>query len=773
MGGTELRMHRYTWFLTAIVLLALAVDAPMLGITFIGDDALRANVDGWIAVHHSGLLEAFRRELLQEDFFMGRFHPLFVALTLVEMHLVHQPLPLKLAQLIAIGLNVVTLAFAVRELTGSPWRALLAALAAVFTLQIRSVADATNGDTLHLQMTLECGLLAIGLLAYSQRQRGWAGRASYAASILLFGAALLLYEITTPLILPLVLLSMRAHRSWAMRVASALPFCLVLAADIAAIVVVRHTWPPGAGSFYAPSFGGPFFYASLWQIASTVPFVYELVDPQSIFHASSTYWPFAVFAATAILGTAAVLAVASKRPEAGRQDRDAYGLVVALAAGAALFAPALMVASSPVYQQVIHAGLPYAPVYLQGFGFAIVVAACVPLRTFSPLATRVLISACIAGLLVIFASNVVVAGQFDAWKYARRTIVDGLVHGAASDIPVNAWVFLDNSYFWVNEASEYGPDNQKIPGALLWDSSYFYRLWSGRTWQTRPLAMEKLKAGADAFEIRSAMNGPRNGTLVVEQVRGRSVGPPALISAKIFERGTPMTPATTPAIANAFAAGDFKVVGGDSNWRISEFHPHCALLPDDALIGNAPSAVQIAYADGFSVAESDGTMRWHWAGPQAVLTLANDTAAPLVAELRAGLSTIGASRGTVTVTWPHETKQLGIGDRSQPVDIRVALPASARVEVRFKAEAPNVALVGDSRDLRFRLIDAALADVTGCTAQDSAHGTRGHLINPREGLRGDFLTARTRSSVTKLRLRSLIARATRQQIAPESPHAGL
>jgi len=56
----------------------------MLGIPFVGDDALRANIDGWLAVHHRSLLDAFRAELFREDFSNGRFHPLFIALTLLE-----------------------------------------------------------------------------------------------------------------------------------------------------------------------------------------------------------------------------------------------------------------------------------------------------------------------------------------------------------------------------------------------------------------------------------------------------------------------------------------------------------------------------------------------------------------------------------------------------------------------------------------------------------------------------------------------------------------
>jgi hypothetical protein len=713
------RKQRYLLMLGAIAVMALLVDAPMVGITFIGDDALRANIDGWIAVHHSGLLAAFQSEVLHEDLYRGRFHPLFVALTLFEMHLVHQPLPLKLAQLFAVGLNVATLAFVVREILGSRPRALLAAFLAVFMLQIRNVSDATNGDALHLQLTFEFGMLAIGLLAYSLRLRGPANWASYGVSIVSFAIALLLYETSIPLILPLVLASMCARRSWAIRLALALPFVAVLVADVIAIIVVRNTWPPPPGAIYAPNFGVPYLYASVWQLVSTLPLIYELVDPQAVFHATNTYWPLAILAVLAVVCAIIGWMLTKKWRRSAQRRDDSSGVAVALTTGAALLAPALMVAASPVYQKVIDLALPYAPVYFQGFGLAIVLATCLPLRIVSPRATGALVAACATAFLVLFASNVVVAGQFDATKYARRTIVDGSIHRTASGIPSGAFVFLDNSYYWVNGNSYYGVNEAKIRGPLLWDSRYFYRLWSGRTWQTRPLSAENLSAGQDAYEIRSVKNAAGHGTLVVEHVRGRAEGPPALISARVFEHGTPPASTSVPAIAPAFAPRDFKVIASGPTWRVTEFRPRCFLLPDDALVGNAPSAAQIVYGDGFSVAETDGTMGWHWAGPRARLALVNVTGTAFVVELRAKVGTVGAARGTVNAIWPAGSEQIEISDDPRPIHLQVSLPARGQIAIQFSARAPNVALAGDSRDLRFRVIDASVTDDTGCTAKDA------------------------------------------------------
>jgi hypothetical protein len=712
-------MNRYSWAFAAVVFAALIVDAPMLGISFVGDDALRANIDGWLAVHHANLLDAFRAELFGEDFSSGRFHPLFIALTLFQMHLVHQPIPLKLAQLFAVGLNVATVAFVVFELTGSASRALVVAVFSVLTLQIRNVYDATNGDTLHLQATLECGLLAVGLFAYSLRQRGLIRWISYGMSILSFTAALLFYELMTPLILALLLLSAGWSRAWARHLALSLPFVAVLAADVVVLVAVRHTWPQAAGSFYAANYGPSYIYAVLFQAVSTVPFLYEFVDPQNVFHATGTYWPFAVLAALAALSAAAGWALARERA-GGEAHAEARVVIVALATGLALLAPAVIVAASPLYQQAIRFGLPYAPVYFQGFGLAIIAAVCLPRRYAPPASLRLLGVACALSLLVLFASNAVVAGELATSGYARRTIVGGLVHRAASDVPIGALVFLDHSYSWVNDNSYYGM-GETARGPVLWDSMYFYRLWSGRTWRTRPLSTEKLRAGEEAYEIRSIANDANRGTLIVEKVRGRARGlSPVIADAAIYERGVPTDSPAVPAVASAFAADDFTLVNHGANWRLSAFHPHCDALPNDALIANAPSAARIIYGDGFYVAEDDGKVQWRWAGPLADLALVNETASPLVTDLRAPIETVGPARGTVIITSPAGRQRIEVSDHAQTIHMSASLPPRSRVAIHFEADAPNVALAGDWRDLRYRVVDATLTDRIGCGAEDAA-----------------------------------------------------
>lgn len=699
--------------IAAAVAAAIIVDAPMLGITFVGDDVFRANIDGWLAIHHSTLLDAFHAELFREDLSKGRFHPLFIILSLVEMHLVHDPPILKALQLLAVGLNVATVAFVAGTLTGSRSRGVVAAILTVVTLQLRNVYDATNGDTLHLQVTAEFGLLSVGLLASSQLRSRWTGRITYGASVLSFAAALLTYEVMAPLILPLVALTFSRDRSWPRRLGLALPFAIVLLADIAVLAAVRHSFPQNQGSYYAPSFGVPYFQALLYQIVSTIPFLYEAIDPQNIFHVSGAYWPLVILAAFAVLGIA-VAGILSR----GLKEGERPSAFIPLLTGLAFFGPAVVVAASPIYQQQIQLGLPYAPVYFQGFGLAIIAATLLPMPVF-PLLPRLLFSgSAVLSLFVLFASNVVASSQFDAPKYARRTIIGGLLRGIAENIPNGAMVFLDQSYV-VNEVSYYGVPDEQERGPLLWDSRYFYRLWSGRTWQTRPLATEKLGAGQDAYEIRSVDNGPYGGTLVVQHVRGRAGLPPVLVSAEIFQRNASREPNELP-IAPAFALSQFTFTHDGTGVRMMAFHPRCTMLPNDALLADTPSVAQIVYGPGFSVLEHDKVIYWRWAGSQATLTIVNDTTAALKSELRMAIGTSRAVRAVVSISFPGGRRRIAIGGDASPVRMNFSMPPKSRIEFHFDASGPNVASPGDSRDLRFRVIDATLIDRTGCARGDAA-----------------------------------------------------
>ena len=576
-------------------------------------------------------------------------------------------------------------------------------------------------DTLHLQLTLESGLLTIGLFAYARRHEGPIRWISCAVSIAFYAMAVTLYELMLPLLVPLLLMCAGGSCGGpARRFALSLPFGAVAAADVATLIIVRRTFPPTAGSFYAASFGRSYAHAAVSQVFSTLPFAYEFVDPQNIFRSSGTYWALTALALLASLGgTAAWLS--SRRPAvdaAGTRDRIDF---VSLATGFVLTLSGTITAASPIYQQTIRPGLPYAPVYFQGFGLALIAFASFPHRTAAPSRpSRLARAAYGLSLLVLFIANVIVARALVPSGYARSTIVEGLTRNAAGYVPAGALVFLDQSYYWVNDNSYYGLGSARR-GPLLWDSVYFYRLWSGRTWRTRPLSAEKLDEGEKAYEIRSVANDAGNGTLLVQRVRGSGIStPPVLEKAMIYQRGLSLSAPPAPRTASAFASDDFKQVSSGPGWRLSEFRPHCDALANDALVTNAPTASRLIYGKGFDVAESDGKREWRWAEATAELTFVNHTAGRIVSEFRAAIETVGRSRGTVTITSPSGKQRVTISAQPRIVRILVSIAPRSHDEVLLRADLPNVALPGDTRDLRYRIVDAITEDRFGCGAADAS-----------------------------------------------------
>jgi len=528
----------------------------------------------------------------------------------------------------------------------------------------------------------------------------------------MFGAATLFYEIMLPLVLPLVVLAATARRPALVRIALALPFVLVAAADALALAEIRRGFPQTIGTAYAPNLDpAAYVHAAALQLVSVTPLLYEVVDPAGLFHATATYWPFLGFTAVAVL---AVLAAWRLRGPAPSRFAELRGRALCLLSGSTIFVgPALLVAASPTFQRVIALGKPYAPGYIQGLGLAVACAAFAPDGVPSTARRRALTVAGAAAFAVLFTSNVLVAGHFGYWKYPRTTIEQGLVHGTARDIPAGATIFLDDSY---------AVNNALFPEHMLWSQSMpFYRLWGGRVWDTRPIIMENLSPGQRAYEMRSVLNDAGHGTLVAEEVEGRAAAlPPRLLAATIYERGTaPAAGSVRPTVASSFAQTDFTAVDRGSGWALTAFRPHCADLSHDALVANAPSVATIDYAGGFSVAESDGNARWRWGGLHGALSIVNDTATPIVAELSAGIGTVGSAAGTVRVTWPGGSRRLSIDARPQVLRIRVSVAARDRTAVTFTADAPNAALAGDARDLRFRLVNATLEDRAGCAARDA------------------------------------------------------
>jgi hypothetical protein len=691
----------------AFGLAAACVVSPIFGTSFLGDDAFNSYVDGWIAAHHSTLVGAFVAYFWEWDIGRGRFIPLLQILNVLQFHAFHQPLPLKILQAAAIACDVATLYAVVRAFGMSARRSAMACVVAMLTLQIRYSYDPIAQYNLHLPLSTEAALLA--LLFAARYARSGRGRELVAAATC-FTVATLFYEIFVPLVLSLPFVLRRAGSPWRQALVAMSPFIAVVVIEGIAVAVVRHISPQPAGSAYAPTFTGAYVSTLARQLAGTLPFSYAIFDPQMILRAQPL-WFLGVSLGGRVAAASVAIGISAVRP--GGPVSGSLGLA---AAGAMLLVgPAALVSASPFYQQTIAPGAPYIPVFAQGFGLALIVAS-VPWPTLSRVPARVR-TPCFAviaavGAYVLTAANAVSVGHFDAWKYPRETIVTGLTHGAAGDLRDGSTLLLDDSYI-VNERME--PDS-------VWHSQYFYDEWTGYDLMTSPsgVGVSLLPSGGPVFALRSRHNTAAGGALVVAQLARSPDGPYRVVDARITERhgASAMASGRPKLVLGGFAAHDFALVGSGPDFSTYTFRPTCARLSTDVLETDEPTSGNLVFGDGFSVEESDASQRWRWGGLRATLYVRNPTALPLHTSLIGDVGTVGNAAGSLAISVLDKTRALAFTASSRPIDIALSIPPHSRVTLGFQASAPNVAVAGDGRDLRFRVIDGRLRDRDGCALGD-------------------------------------------------------
>jgi hypothetical protein len=271
----------------AFGLAAACVVSPILGTSFLGDDAFNSYVDGWIAAHHSTLAGAFAAYFREWDIGRGRFIPLLQILNILQFHAFHQPYPLKLLQTIAIGFDVATLYAVVRTFGASAARSALACVVAVLSLQIRYAYDPISQYNLHLPLSTEAALLTLFFAArYARDARG----RDLAAAVSCFAVATLFYEIFAPLALSIPFVLRRSGSPWRPLLVASAPFSAIVLLEGLIVGVVRHVSPQPAGTAYAPTLMGAYVATLARQLAGTLPFSYPVFDPQAVFRAAQPFW---------------------------------------------------------------------------------------------------------------------------------------------------------------------------------------------------------------------------------------------------------------------------------------------------------------------------------------------------------------------------------------------------------------------------------------------------------------------------------------------------
>jgi len=695
-------------FIVAVLAAAAAlVVSPILAGAPTGDDAFNAYVDGWAAAHHATLPQAFAAYFLEWDIGRGRFIPLLQLLNVVQFRTFHQALPLKILQVSAIAANVATLYAVCRAFGLSSARATLAAAIALLTLQTRFAYDPISQYNLHLPLSTEAALLAVLFFArFSQHRR----RRDLTCGLALFAIATLTYEIFLPLAfaLPLILRSSRR---------ALLPVGAIVAAEFVAVALIRHLSAQPPGSAYAPNvWTGAYPAAVARQLFGTLPFSYALLDPQAVFRRAEAFWWLrptraGTLAALVIAGGFAVVAIARRGEAALERFAGAVVRVDVAAAGLALLVgPAALVAASPFYQQTITLGTPYIPVFAQGFGLALACASiewpalAVRASRLRPLAAGAL--ACAA--YVLADANALAVRGFDSWKYPRETIVRGFAGNVGASLRNGDSLFLDKSYIV----------NERFERHSTWSNVYFYRELARVDLVTQPIDFEDAAPFARGFELRSRHNEAATGAVIVARLDRSTSGALRIGDALVFERGGAARPPRPALVFGGVASADFTIVRSDASGTTFRFRPSCNNLSPDVLANDAPTSGRLRFGNGFSVEESDDARRWRWGGARASLEVRNPTDRPLMTRLDAQIGTIGDRGGRLRVDVGGRVTSRRLEARERPLSLPLAVPARTAVRILFAADAPNVALAGDARDLRFRLIDEHLHDTSGCALAD-------------------------------------------------------
>ena len=689
---------------------SFVVVSPVLATPFSGDDSFNSYLDGWRLAHHSSILQMMLAEFQEWDVGRGRFIPVLQIVNVLQFHFSHNAFPLKLVQALCIATDVALLFALALEIGCSVCTSTGVASIAIWTLSIRNWYDAIAQYNLHLPLATALGLTA---LLFAHRAHRTLSRKSYAISIAAFALASMTYEIFVPIVVPIAYFFLQGVVDRRRTFAQIIPFAGILAFEAIAILAIRRAVPQIVGGAYGPAPLTSTYLPTVWrQFNGAFPLNYIVSDPQFIFRNHALWWLHVDLYGCVCATLVALAFVIAKKPGESNLLRPASRKALVVCGIALALGPALIVALSPFYQTTIHDGLPYIPVFAQGFGIALLLAPAVSsvfnfFNNGVSYFLKVIVVA--AACLITYSANSLVAPSFDHWGVSRETIVQGIAHGATVDVPDRAIVFLDT-----NDIA-----NTLFLGDSVWSNIWMYRLLAGKTFRTFPITAEKTLAFREAWEFRAVVDDPRNTRFIVNHIAKKIGGRRILLGSEIVDR-TPNPKTSRVGFASAFADRDFQFVSARDGFRTYRFTPQCPSLPPDALVNESPSVIEVEYGDGFSVAETDGKTSFRWSGRRGVIKLLNPTDSLKHVRIRARVSTGGKHLGTLNLFGTGVRQSIPLSSASTPFAIDTSVAAESGASLRLSTDAPNEAIAGDTRDLRFRVMQLTVTDLRGCATGDQA-----------------------------------------------------
>jgi hypothetical protein len=468
-SGLDQRSWSLSWILVAG--LALAMLVPIAVTPFLGDDIFNSHVRGTLGYHHLSFWEFVK--LTNAGWVgNGRFFPGALVETFGVFVLMPSLLAYKSFQIGLTLVNLATFFFLLRAFGLSRAVSLLGVIILVCTFQMRVYYDGLLGFSAHIEWIMELMMLAIlALLAFERRHNLWL----YVASLALYAACLLIYEITY-LFWLLFLVVLLTTRPWREAIRLTIPYFVMSAAMIGVNLFLRTTARLAPDSDYSLSLSpGVLFGAFVKQATAGIPFSYLVFDPSNLFaHGTAVFSvpPLWIVAAMFVLGSVAAWSLFAQieRVPAGRKT------LLALAAIGLIFwlTPAAMIASSARYQRELVMGLGHAPVYLEYFGVALLalVALCGAFGRWgvpSPYARAAISAGFGLAAVLLYGANAIVITEHTSEKEALSNMDAALQAGILSDVPSESDLYVDGLL----------PANRYLKPDFA-DARYFYFLMTGK-----------------------------------------------------------------------------------------------------------------------------------------------------------------------------------------------------------------------------------------------------------------------------------------------------
>jgi hypothetical protein len=700
---------------------------PILRSPLLGDDAFNSYMPGYMQYHGESWLQfmhEYDQRLIDS---IGRWLPGTTLLFITMWSATQNALPIKIAQIAAIAVNMWIFYGLIRRLSASNAFAILATLFVIPTFQIRLFYDPVAGIMLDMQIVVGATLLAASLLwDYQDDRKVW--KLILASG--LYTWALLTYETAYLYIFVFLLVAYARTRNWGRTAVIMAGPALAAAALVVTDLYLRHerlrlvAGLPLQANEYVVHFEPLTTLRTWWyQTIGSVPLEYVFYDPRHYFPAIGhvLFRPSGAAAVIAILAIIAGAFVLRKVGD-GYLAPGTFPWVRLLLLGLLLsFLPGFPMSISPRWQVEVVPGQAYLPVYNAGFGTALLLALAAWLlvgRFLKDPRAAFAAAVCYTAVLVtVFQANAITLPIYNpVWNWGRQNLVASLKDGLLDDVPAGSNIFVDQSYpFFFSQA-------------YIWDSRYLFYLYTHRRVViddplgvpgyaalcpslVRPGTCTPSVPGFDFHSISSSYDDGYISLAKIERVTRTTAGLLVPISSRawIVDRGGGGT--IRPAAAAVhLAARDFRLMRSGPDYRLFEATSSCGPINTRAFADENVSIM--TFGDAFYGKEGTGTRSWRWSKRHSSMSVTNSLETPQTVDVSFSVASLVPTSHIVITTGTTTTRATLIAPYAYRR--RLHLPPYGTVTITFDSDAPKPAALADPRDIHFGVFDASADSEAHC-----------------------------------------------------------